>query len=163
VNVTPSDQRPEIILYTDGACSGNPGPGGWGAILRHLKTGTVKRLSAGDPDTTNNRMELTAVIEGLRAIKGDKRRRVHLVSDSEYVIKGLTTWINGWIANNWRRGKKANSPPVKNVDLWQTLHSLAQQHDMSYEHVRGHAGHPENEECDRMAVEATEAIRHRHA
>ena len=109
---------------------------------------------------TNNRMELTAVIEGLRALKGDERRRVHLVSDSEYVINGLTQWIKSWIANNWRRGKKAGSPPVKNVDLWQELYALTQQHDMTYEHVRGHTGHPENEECDRMAVAAIEALRY---
>jgi ribonuclease HI len=107
-------------------------------------------------------MELMAAIEGLRAIQGDERRRVHLVSDSEYVIKGLTIWIEGWIANNWRRGKKAGSPPVKNVDLWQELHALAQHHHMSYEHVRGHTGHPENEECDRMAVEAIKAVRNHH-
>jgi ribonuclease HI len=152
-------QRPEVILYTDGACSGNPGPGGWAAILKHPATGTIKKLSASEPDTTNNRMELTAVIEGLRAMKGDERRRVHLVSDSEYVINGLTHWIQSWIANNWRRGKRAGSPPVKNVDLWKELYALTQQHDMTYEHVRGHTGHPENEECDRMAVAAIEALR----
>ena len=154
------NQPPEVILYTDGACSGNPGPGGWAAILNHPATGTIKKLSAGEPDTTNNRMELTAVIEGLRALKGDERRCVHVVSDSEYVINGLTQWIKSWIANNWRRGKKAGSPPVKNVDLWQELYALTQQHDMTYEHVRGHTGHPENEECDRMAVAAIEALRY---
>ncbi len=154
-----SDESPEVLLFTDGACSGNPGPGGWAVILKHPSTGTVKRLSAGEPKTTNNRMELTAAIEGLRAIKGDKRRRVHLVSDSEYVIHGLTIWIKDWIAQNWRRGKKAGSPPVKNVDLWKQLYALTQQHDMTYEHVRGHAGHPENEECDRMAVAAIETVR----
>ena len=150
---------PDVILYTDGACSGNPGPGGWAAILKHPAAGKVKKLSGGDPDTTNNRMELSAVIEGLGELTPDKRWRVHLVSDSEYVINGLTQWIEGWIANDWRRGKKANSPPVKNVDLWQTLHALAQQHDMTYEHVRGHSGHPENEECDRLAVAAIESVR----
>lgn len=97
-------------------------------------------------------MELTAAIEGFCAIDSSRRRRVHLVSDSEYVILGLTQWIKGWQANNWRRGRKAGSPPVKNDDLWRTLHELAQKHDVTYEHVRGHAGHPENEECDRMAV-----------
>ncbi|MGB2986473.1 MAG: ribonuclease HI [Phycisphaerae bacterium] len=150
-----SDQ-PDVILYTDGACSGNPGPGGWGLILKHVATGAVKKLRGGDPNTTNNRMELTAVIEGLKALKGDKGRRVHLVSDSEYVIKGLTQWIQAWIAHDWRRGKKETSPPVKNADLWQTLHALTERHDMTYEHVRGHSGHPENEECDRMAVAAIE-------
>ena len=143
---------PEVLLFTDGACSGNPGPGGWAAILKHPSTGKEKRLSGGQPDTTNNRMELTAAIEGFCAIDSSRRRRVHLVSDSEYVILGLTQWIKGWQANNWRRGRKAGSPPVKNDDLWRTLHELAQKHDVTYEHVRGHAGHPENEECDRMAV-----------
>jgi len=143
---------PEVLLFTDGACSGNPGPGGWAAILKHPSTGREKRLSGGQPDTTNNRMELTAAIEGFCAIDSSRRRRVHLVSDSEYVILGLTQWIKGWQANNWRRGRKAGSPPVKNDDLWRTLHELAQKHDVTYEHVRGHAGHPENEECDRMAV-----------
>ncbi len=150
---------PDVILYTDGACSGNPGPGGWAAILKHPATGTAKRLSGGTPRTTNNRMEIMAVIEGLKSLKGGKRWRVRLVSDSEYVIKGLTQWIPNWIVNNWRRGKKAGSPPVKNVDLWKTLYALTRQHDMSYEHVRGHSGHPENEECDRLAVAAIETVR----
>ena len=152
-------EMPDVILYTDGACSGNPGPGGWAALLKHPATETVKTLNGGDPATTNNRMELMAVIEGLRSLKATERLRVHLVSDSKYVIKGLTEWINGWIANNWRRGKKSNAPPVKNVDLWQTLHELVGQYDMSYEHVRGHTGHPENEECDRLATAAIKAQR----
>ncbi len=152
-------EQPDVILFTDGACSGNPGPGGWAAILRNPETRKAKRLSGGEPDTTNNRMEMTAVIEGLRSLKSDRRWRVHLISDSEYVIKGLTLWIEGWIANNWRRGKKAGAPPVKNADLWQTLHALVSGFDMTYEHVRGHTGHPENEECDRLAVEAIGAYR----
>ena len=152
-------EQPDVILFTDGACSGNPGPGGWAAILRHPGTRAVKRLAGGERDTTNNRMEMMAVIEGLRSLKSDRRWCVHLVSDSEYVIKGLTEWIDGWIANNWRRGKKAGAPQVKNVDLWQTLHELVSGFDMTYEHVRGHTGHPENEECDRMAVEAIKAHR----
>lgn len=150
---------PDVILYTDGACSGNPGPGGWAAILQHPKTGRAKKLSGGEPDTTNNRMELRAVIEGLAALQASRRWRVHVVSDSEYFINGITLWIHGWIANDWRRGKKATSPPVKNVDLWKTLHALTRRYDMSYEHVRGHSGHPENEECDRMAVAALEQYR----
>ncbi len=152
-------EQPNVILYTDGACSGNPGPGGWAAILKHPTTESIKSLSGSDPNTTNNRMELTAVIEGLNALKGEKRLRVHLISDSEYVIKGLTLWIKAWIANNWRRGKKSTSPPVKNVDLWQILHALTERHDMTYEHVRGHSGHPENEECDRLAAAAIKALR----
>lgn len=149
---------PEVVLYTDGACRGNPGPGGWAAILKHPATGQVKKLSGSDPDTTNNRMELTAVMEGLRALKSTKRWRVHVVSDSEYVIKGLTKWIRAWIVHDWRRGTKPTSPPVKNVDLWQALHALTEQHDMSYEHVYGHSGHHENEECDRMAVAQIDAL-----
>jgi len=152
-------ETPDVILYTDGACSGNPGPGGWAAILKHPATGKVKELSGADPQTTNNRMELTAVIEGLRALNESKRWRVHLVSDSEYVINGLTQWIDGWVANNWRRGKKAGSPPVKNTDLWQALRALVEQNEMSYEHVRGHSGHPENERCDELAVAATQTVR----
>lgn len=150
---------PDVIVYTDGACSGNPGPGGWGVLLKHPQSGSIKKLSGSEPDTTNNRMELLAAIEGLRAIKAESSPRVCLVSDSEYVIKGLTEWITGWIKNNWRRGKKSGAPPVKNADLWKTLYELSQQFEMSYEHVRGHSGHPENEECDRLAVEAIEQMR----
>lgn len=154
---TPPDA--EVVLHTDGACSGNPGPGGWAAILSHPATGAVKRLSGGEARTTNNRMELTAAIEGLRALKADRPRRVHLVSDSEYVIRGLTEWIAGWVANGWRRGKKAGAAPVKNEDLWRELYELARSHQMTYEHVRGHTGHPENEEADRLAVAAIKAMR----
>ncbi len=150
---------PDVIVYTDGACSGNPGPGGWAAILKHPATGKEKKLSGGHPSTTNNRMELTGAIEGLKAIDASRRRHVRLVSDSEYVLRGLTEWISGWIANGWRRGKKQNAEPVKNVELWQELYSLTQRHEMSYEHVRGHSGHPENEECDRLAVAEIEAFR----
>ncbi len=144
---------PDVVLFTDGACSGNPGPGGWAAILKHPASGKVKTLAGGQALTTNNQMELKGAIEGLKAIDSTKRRRVHLVSDSQYVIHGLTQWIPGWVANNWRKGKKANAEAVKNVELWKELYELAQRHDMSYEHVRGHSGHPENEECDRLAVE----------
>lgn len=153
--------QPDVIVYTDGACSGNPGPGGWGVLLQHPETKTVKKLSGGDPDTTNNRMELMAVIEGLRAIDDSQRRRVHVVSDSEYVIRGMTEWITGWIANGWRRGKKSGAPPVKNSDLWKILHALVAQHEVTFEHVRGHAGHAENEECDRLAVAAIDSVRNR--
>ena len=151
--------EPDVILYTDGACSGNPGPGGWAAILKHPATGVVKDASGGVEDTTNNRMELMAAIEGLGMVKDDRPYRVTLVSDSEYVLKGLNEWIRGWIANDWRRGKKAGAPPVKNADLWKKLYALTQKHEMTYEHVRGHTGHPENEACDRMAVAAIEALR----
>jgi len=150
---------PDVILYTDGACSGNPGPGGWAYILRHPATGKVKKHSGGDRDTTNNRMELTAAIEGLAALNDSRRWRVHLVSDSQYVILGLTQWIEGWIADGWRRGKKLTSKPVKNADLWRSLYALTQKHEMTYEHVLGHRGHPENEECDRMCTEAIKRMR----
>jgi ribonuclease HI len=157
----PTTKRPapDVILFTDGACRGNPGPGGWAAILKQGSGDKVKKLSGGDPRTTNNKMELTAAIEGLKAVKPTRRWRVHLVSDSEYVIRGLTEWIDGWIRNGWRRGKKADAEPVKNVDLWRELHRLVQQFEMTYEHVRGHSGHPENEECDRMAVAAVRQSR----
>ncbi len=151
--------EPDVFLYTDGACSGNPGPGGWAALLKHPHSRTIKTVSGGDPNTTNNRMELTAAIEGLRSLKAGKRYRVHLISDSEYLIFGLTQWIDGWIARDWRKGKSASSQPVKNVDLWKTLHELAQRHDMSYEHVAAHTGHLENEECDRLANEEIKALR----
>jgi ribonuclease HI len=154
-----SQQQPDVMIYTDGACSGNPGPGGWAAILKHPASGKTTRLSGGHPSTTNNKMELTAPIEALKALKDMKRWRVHIVSDSEYLVRGMTEWMDGWIANNWRRGKKPNSPPVKNVELWKELQELCGRHDVSFEHVRGHAGHPENEECDRMAVAAIEGVR----
>lgn len=151
--------EPEVIIYTDGACSGNPGPGGWAAILKHPASGAEKTLTGAERSTTNNRMELMAVIEGLRALKDDQRQRAHVVSDSEYVVRGMTEWIISWRANNWRRGPKAGSPPVKNVDLWQMLDALCTRHDVTFEHVRGHAGHPENEACDRLAVAALKKLR----
>jgi len=151
-------ESPDVLLFTDGACSGNPGPGGWAAILKHPRSDTVKRISGGERSTTNNRMELTAVIEGLRTIN-KPGCSVRLVSDSEYVILGLTQWIEKWIAAGWTRGKGSKAEPVKNADLWRALYDLAGRFEMSYEHVRGHTGHPENEECDRMAVAEIKALR----
>ncbi|MCB9850967.1 MAG: ribonuclease HI [Phycisphaerales bacterium] len=142
----------EVVLFTDGACSGNPGPGGWAYILRHLATGKEKRGSGGESNTTNNRMELSAVIEGLAALT--RRTRVRVVTDSQYVCLGMQEWVAGWIRNNWRRGAKGKTQPVKNVELWQALVAACEKHDVEFEHVRGHAGHPENEECDQMAVDA---------
>ncbi len=142
----------EVVLYTDGACSGNPGPGGWAYLLRHPASGREKRACDGTRETTNNRMEMMAVIEGLRVLT--RPSRVKVVTDSQYVARGMKEWVFGWIKNNWRRGKKPGSPPVKNVDLWKELVELCDKHKVEFEHVRGHAGHPENEECDRMAVEA---------
>jgi ribonuclease HI len=140
----------DVILYTDGACVGNPGPGGWAYILRHTKTGRRKQRSGGAPATTNNRMELQAVIEGLEALK--RRCRVLVITDSQYVSKGMSEWLPRWVAHNWRRGKKKDSKPVKNVEFWKKLAALCEMHDVTFQHIRGHAGHPENEECDRMAV-----------
>ena len=145
--------EPEVIIFTDGACSGNPGPGGWGTILRHTDTGHEKRLSGGEPETTNNRMELRAVIEGLNALS--RPCSVRVVTDSKYVSQGMSEWIHAWVKNDWKRGKK----PVKNIDLWKPLYELCQKHTVEFQHVFGHAGHPENEECDRMAVAESRRFR----
>jgi len=135
-------------LYADGACSGNPGPGGWGAIVR-TPDGEEIELSGGDGQTTNNRMELLSVIEGLRRIP--EGASVRLVSDSEYVVKGLREWLDGWIARGW---KKADKKPVLNRDLWETLAGLRETHRITPEWIRGHNGHHFNERCDRLAVAA---------
>ncbi len=135
----------EIVdIYTDGACSGNPGPGGWGALLRF--DGKEKELFGGEPSTTNNRMELLAVIEALRALKRPVAARVH--TDSQYVQKGISEWIHSWKKRGWRT---ADKQPVKNVDLWQTLDAEAARHKVEWRWVRGHAGHPENERADALA------------
>lgn len=135
-------------LYADGACSGNPGPGGWGAIVR-TPDGEELELSGGEGQTTNNRMELMSVIEGLRRIP--EGSSVRLVSDSEYVVKGLREWLDGWIARGW---KKADKKPVLNRDLWEVLAGLRKSHRIAPEWIRGHNGHHFNERCDRMAVDA---------
>ncbi len=139
----------EVELFTDGACSGNPGPGGWGAILRFK--GSEKELSGGEADTTNNRMEMTAVIEGLSALK--RPCDVKVFSDSQYVIKGMTEWLVQWKARGW---KTADKKPVKNEDLWKRLDELCAKHQVSWEWVKGHAGHPENERVDALARTETE-------
>ena len=133
-----------VDLFTDGACSGNPGPGGWAAILRHR--GVEKELSGFEPATTNNRMEMMAAIAALEAI--NRRCSVTLYTDSQYVRDGITKWIHGWKQKNWRT---ADRQPVKNVDLWQRLEAAASRHIVHWEWVRGHAGHPENERADRLA------------
>jgi len=143
-------------LYTDGACSGNPGPGGWAYILRHPGSGAEKEGSGGEPSTTNNRMELISVIEGLQAL--DRPCKVDLYSDSQYVIKGLKEWLDGWKKKGWKRGR---NDPVMNVDLWKKLDELRSIHRMQYHWVRGHNEHPENERCDRLAVAAIEQFRTR--
>jgi len=144
--------EPEVILYTDGGCSGNPGPGGWAFILKHVATGKLLEQWGAELETTNNRMEMQAVIEGLKALK--RRTRVHIVTDSGYVKKGITEWMRNWKRNNWRRKTASGNKPVKNVDLWQELDSRLRRHDASFEQVRGHSGHPENERCDELAVQA---------
>lgn len=141
----------EVRLFTDGACSGNPGPGGWAYILEHVATGRRKSQSDGEPSTTNNRMELMAVIRGLESLK--RPCSVEIVTDSQYVAKGLIEWMPRWKARGWRRGKGANSQ-VKNLELWQQLDRLMAVHRVRCTHILGHAGHPENEECDRLAVAA---------
>ncbi len=133
-----------VEIYTDGACRGNPGPGGWGAVLiagRHKKT-----MHGGNPETTNNRMELTAAIEALNALKGSRRVRLH--TDSKYVMNGIREWLPNWKARGW---KTSNKKPVKNVDLWQALDAAAARHEVTWKWVRGHAGNAGNEEADALA------------
>lgn len=134
-----------VEIFTDGACSGNPGAGGWGAILRYKDT--EKELSGGAAETTNNRMELTAVIEALKALK--VRCVVSLYTDSKYVMDGVTQWLPNWKKNNWRTSNKKSE--VKNVDLWQQLDELLPQHEILWNWVKGHNGHPENERVDKLA------------
>ncbi len=140
-------ELPLVEIATDGACKGNPGRGGWGALLR---MGTVeKELSGGEPHTTNNRMELMAAIQGLKAL--NKPCRVKLSTDSRYVMDGLTKWIKGWQRNGW---KTADRKPVKNSDLWIELLDAAKPHRIEWQWVKGHAGHPDNERADRLASDA---------
>lgn len=147
-------RKPLVHLFTDGACSGNPGPGGWAFILRHRDTGREIERAGGEARTTNNRMELTAVIEGLSTLKHPSR--VELFSDSRYVLNGLDEWMDGWKTKGWTRsGRK----PVLNVDLWQTLDDLRHVHEIHCHWIRGHQGHPENERADRLAVEQIERFR----
>lgn len=140
-------EAPLVEIATDGACKGNPGPGGWGAVIRY---GThEKELAGGEPDTTNNRMELIAAVEALNALK--KPCRVRLSTDSRYVMDGLTKWLRNWQRNGWRTSDKK---PVKNADLWQRLIDAAAPHRIEWIWVKGHAGHPDNERADRLASDA---------
>lgn len=139
-----------VEIFCDGACSGNPGPGGYGAILRC--GGRVKELSGGARDTTNNRMEMTAAIEALRLLK--RPCRVSVTTDSQYLVKGMTEWIAGWQRKGWRNSKKE---PVLNRDLWEMLLTLTEPHAVQWKWVRGHAGHAENERCDQLAREGIPA------
>ena len=154
-NADMSRERPQVELYTDGACSGNPGPGGWAYILK-LKDPpreSVVERSGGERLTTNNRMELKSVIEGLRALDGPCS--VDLYSDSQYVINGLKEWLDQWKAKGWRRPRNA---PVKNLELWKQLDELRHTHDVKYHWIRGHDDHPENERADHLAVAALQRI-----
>ena len=137
----------QVTIYTDGACSGNPGPGGWGTVL--LSGEHRKEISGGDPQTTNNRMELAAAIEGLKALNA--RVQVDLYTDSTYVKKGITEWINNWKKNGWKRRSGKHLLPVKNADLWRELDRLVAKHDVTFHWVEGHAGNEENERCDELA------------
>lgn len=141
-----------VDIYTDGACSGNPGPGGWGAILK--QGGNVRELYGSAAATTNNRMELTAVIEALQALKRPVKARVH--TDSQYVQKGISEWIHAWKRRGW---KTADKSPVKNEDLWRALDALAGGHTLEWHWVKGHAGHPENERADALARQGVDEVR----
>lgn len=137
-------QENRVTIYTDGACSGNPGPGGWGAIMRFGEH--EREMNGGEAETTNNRMELTAAIEALNALK--RPCAVDLYTDSTYVRSGISEWMDGWKRKNWRT---AANKPVKNADLWQALDTARERHDVTWHWVKGHAGHPDNERADELA------------
>lgn len=140
-----------VYLYTDGACKGNPGVGGWGALLRYGRH--EKTLFGGEAHTTNNRMELTAIIEGLKALK--RPCQVVICTDSQYVKNGMESWIHGWKKNGW---KTANKQAVKNEDLWKNLDQEVQRHDVTWTWVKGHAGHPDNERADALANQGVSSV-----
>ena len=142
----------DVQIFTDGACKGNPGPGGWGALLR--KGATEKEMSGAEPNTTNNRMEMTAAIRGLSALK--RPCAVDLYTDSKYLIDGITKWLPGWQKRGW---KTASKQPVKNEDLWRELANLTARHRVTWHWIKGHSGHAENERVDRLASDAADAAR----
>jgi ribonuclease HI len=144
-------EESQVEIFTDGACRGNPGPGGWGALLRY--NGNEKTLYGAEKETTNNRMELMAAISALESLT--RSCEVALTTDSQYVRKGITEWMEGWKKRGW---KTANKKPVKNVDLWQRLEQAAQKHQVSWHWVRGHTGHPENERADELANQAIDEM-----
>lgn len=149
-----ADAIPTVALYADGACSGNPGPGGWGAILICPASGKRLEISGSDLATTNNRMEMIGVIEGLRRLK--VKSRVRVVTDSRYVVDGMKNWIFAWRRNGWQTSDKK---PVKNKELWELLSDLSRQHETEFDWVRGHKGHAENERCDELARTAIDTAR----
>ncbi|MCD8524141.1 MAG: ribonuclease HI [Saccharospirillaceae bacterium] len=142
----------KVHLFTDGACKGNPGPGGWGALLRYGST--EKELFGGEDNTTNNRMELMAAIEGLKALK--RPCHVVLTTDSQYVMKGINEWLAGWKKKGWRNAAKQ---PIKNQDLWQRLDAECQRHQIEWHWVRGHTGHPDNERADQLANQGVTGVK----
>ena len=144
----------QLEIFTDGACKGNPGPGGWGAVIRYGKH--EKEISGGDPDTTNNRMELAAAIQALKILIEPCHIKLH--TDSKYVLDGITKWIHGWQRNGW---KNASKQPVRNADLWRDLIDAAARHQVEWIWVKGHNGHPENERADRLASDAAEVAAQR--
>ncbi len=147
----------DLIAYTDGACSGNPGPGGWGAILIAKDGDRVikeRELSGGEADTTNNRMELTAAIAALSAL--ERKSTITIVTDSVYLKDGIQKWINGWKARGW---KTADKKPVKNVDLWEQIDALNQKHDVRWQWIKGHAGHEGNERADKLARDEVKKLK----
>jgi len=150
--VVTNQQQKVVYLYTDGACLGNPGPGGWGVVLNW--DGQTKELSGGQRDSTNNQMELTAVIKGLEALK--RPVSLHIVTDSKYVTQGITQWIAGWKRNGWQTTSKK---PVANRELWEKLDSLLSAHTVSLKWVKGHSGHPQNERCDELASQQAALVR----
>jgi ribonuclease HI len=148
----PASFSPEVLLFTDGACSGNPGPGGWAFILQHPGTGKTLERAGGEPETTNNRMELMAAIEGLGALK--RPTRVELFTDSVYVGKGLIEYLPKWKSNGWKRKEGSKFVEIKNEELWRQLDALALTNQVKYTRVAGHSGHPENDRVDELAVAA---------
>ena len=151
-DVPPAPAPPVVEAFTDGACSGNPGPGGWGVLMRW--NGAERELTGGEPDTTNNRMELMAAIQALEALKRPVPIRIH--TDSQYVKNGITQWIHSWKRNGW---KTAAKDPVKNADLWQRLDALVARHQVEFAWVRGHNGHVDNERADALARQGLRAAR----
>ncbi len=149
-----ANTRSTVQLFTDGACLGNPGPGGWCYLLKHPATGKSSTNAGGEMSTTNNRMELSAVIEGLSALTEPCIVKLH--SDSKYVINGLSQWMHNWKKHNWHNARKK---PVLNDDLWKKLDMLSQKHQLTYQWVKGHSGHPENEHCDLIASQHAERFK----